>query len=103
MSSTGRRTLVCTLAVVALVILDLWSKTAVFELLEADPYALPRDEHGHMRQPLLGNWLAFMRNENYGMAFGRGEGMPYLLVFGRIAAVLLLGWLVVKAPRSKPV
>lgn len=105
MSETGgrMRLIGCAVAVAALLVLDLWSKSAVFALLEADPYALPRDAHGHLRQPLVGEWLAFMRNENYGMAFGRGESMPYVLVLGRCAAVLLLGWLIVKAPRGRPV
>jgi len=102
-TGSGRRWAFCALAVVALIALDLWSKASVFEWLEADPFSLTRDSHGHQREPLVGAWLGFMRNENYGMAFGRGESMPYVLVFGRIAAVLLLGWLVVKAPPGRSV
>ncbi|MFT5049789.1 MAG: signal peptidase II [Chlamydiales bacterium] len=99
--TSRRRLIFCLVAVAALIALDLWSKARVFEWLEADPFALTPDSHGHPREPLLGDWLGFMRNENYGMAFGRGENMPYILVFGRIGAVLLLAWLVLKAPRGR--
>ncbi len=85
-----------------LVAVDLWSKAAVFAWL-GDPAthaALPRDACGHAREPVLGGWLALMLNLNYGAAFGRLSGIPHVLVVGRIFAVLLLVWLLARAPRA---
>ena len=83
-----------------LVALDLWSKSAVFSWFQ-DPEAqaaLPRSERGHPRFPLLGEWLGFMLNLNYGAAFGKGDSMPWLLVGGRCVAALFLTVLIVRTP-----
>ena len=47
--------------------------------------------HGHLRQPILGSWLAFLPSLNPAAAFGHFESFPYLLVGGRIGARLIEG------------
>ncbi len=98
-----RRALLCFGVVLALVALDLWSKAAVFAWFE-DPAATAdfvRTSHGHVRYPLVGDWLAFMENLNYGAAFGQGDEWPWVLVLGRGVAVVLLSVLVVRVPRGQ--
>jgi len=89
------------LAVVAvLVALDLWTKSAVFSWFQ-DPEAqaaLPRSERGHPRYPIVGEWLGFMLNLNYGAAFGKGGSMPWLLVGGRCVAAVFLTFLIYRTP-----
>ncbi|HJO26592.1 MAG TPA: signal peptidase II, partial [Planctomycetota bacterium] len=87
----------------AIVGLDLWSKHAVFEWLSPIQHQLPRDACGfsHPRQPLIGNWLTFMLSYNRGAAFGQFASFPYLLVGGRVVAVLFLSWLLVRTPRGR--
>ncbi|HIF40799.1 MAG TPA: signal peptidase II [Planctomycetes bacterium] len=89
----------CLLAVVGLVVLDLWSKSAAFEFLAEA--SLMRDDTGHDRYPLVGNWLGMMRNLNYGAAFGQLKGIPTALVALRSVAIVVLGVLVFRAPRRK--
>jgi signal peptidase II len=94
---------VCFAVVAALVALDLWSKSAVFAWFE-DPAAradFQRTAHGHLRYTLVGNWLAFMENLNYGAAFGQGDEWPWVLVTGRAVAVVLLSILVVRVARGQ--
>jgi signal peptidase II len=92
--------------VVALVALDLWSKAWVFARLGPPLRPLPGapvvyDGHGHPREELLGEWLAFMTSLNPGMAWGF-DGLPsHVLVLGRAAAVLLLIWLLARNPRAR--
>ena len=76
------------LAVLALVLADQWSKEAVFDRLEPT----------HERHEVFGNWFAFWTSCNPGAAFGQFGDYPHLLVFGRGAAVLLLSWLLLRAP-----
>jgi signal peptidase II len=90
------------LVVGALVALDLWSKQAVFEWLGDGPAGMVRDRHGHLRYPLLGDTLTFMLSRNTGAAWGLGGSYPHALVTGRVIAVLVLGWLVVRG-RPGPV
>lgn len=78
-----------------LVALDQWSKAAVFDWLP-QAEGLVRDDHGHLRRPLVGEWLTFMLSYNRGAAFGRFGDYPHLLVGGRCIAVLVLAWLVVR-------
>ena len=95
----------CLAAAGVLVLLDLWSKSAVFAWL-GDPAthaSLPIDSHGHAREVLAGNWLALMLNLNYGAAFGRLAGIPHALVLGRLLAIGLLGWLILRAPDGQRV
>jgi signal peptidase II len=103
----GARRVASRLALVAgLVALDLWSKAVVFARLgpplrplEGAPVVY--DAHGHPREELLGDWLAFMTSLNPGMAWGF-DGLPtHVLVYGRGAAVLLLLWLLVRNPASR--
>ncbi len=99
-----RRSLWCLGIVIALVALDLWSKQAVFSLLADADTTLVRDPHnGHDRFPLVGEWLAFMHNLNYGAAFGQLTGIPHLLVGLRVLAVVLLSVLIVRTPRGSGV
>jgi len=89
----------CLLAAVGLVALDLWSKSAAFEFLAEA--TLVRDDTGHDRYPLVGNWLGMMRNLNYGAAFGQLKGIPTALVGLRAVAIVVLGVLVFRAPRKQ--
>lgn len=89
----------CLLAVAGLLILDLWSKSAAFEFLAEA--TLVRDDTGHNRYPLVGNWLGMMRNLNYGAAFGQLKGIPTALVGLRTVAIVVLGVLVFRAPRGQ--
>jgi len=98
-ASLRRRSLWCLGIVIALVALDLWSKQAAFSLLADPDTTLVRDPHnGHDRFPLVGEWLAFMHNLNYGAAFGQLTGIPHLLVGLRVLAVVLLSVLIVRTP-----
>lgn len=89
--------------VAGLVALDLWSKAFVFARIgqpwrpiEGAPVTY--DLHGHPREELVGQWLAFMTSLNPGMAWGF-DGLPtHVLVYGRGAAVLLLIWLLARNP-----
>ncbi|MEZ6016578.1 MAG: signal peptidase II [Planctomycetota bacterium] len=103
--STARRTLACLVVVAALVALDLWSKATIFAWFEDPARAgdFVRSAHGHPRYPLVGGWLAFMENLNYGAAFGQGHQWPWVLVIGRGVAVLLLAVLVTRVPRGQKV
>jgi signal peptidase II len=83
-------------AIALLVLFDQWSKAAVFARLGVDP------EHTHMKEPLFGTtWLSFASSCNGGAAFGQFTQFPWILVLGRIVAVLFLGWLLVRA-ESRP-
>ena len=93
------------LAVAFLVGLDLWSKAAVFAWLGPDgqpglPEGAERwDLSGHVRYEIWGDFLSFVLSENKGAAWGVGDQYPYLLVGGRILAVLVIGWLLWRTPR----
>ena len=100
-----RRHVICFVVVALLVALDLWSKAAVFAWFE-DPASFgdfDRSHNGAPRYTLVGNWLAFMQNLNYGAAFGKGDEWPWVLVIGRGVAALLLIWLVTRVPRGQGV
>lgn len=86
--------------VLALVALDLWSKSHVFRLL-ADP-SVEKVREGNLERILIfGEWFAWMRNLNYGAAFGRLTHVPYPLVILRCGAVLLVSWFILRAPRGQ--
>lgn len=93
------------LFVIALVGLDLWSKSAVFTWLSPNGWpALPEGVerwaiNGHVRYPVWGDFLGFMLSENKGAAWGVGDQVPHLLVGGRVVAVLVIGWMLLRAPR----
>ncbi|MDB4489504.1 signal peptidase II [bacterium] len=100
-----RRHVILLVVVALLVALDLWSKSAVFTWFQ-DPEAqaaLPRSERGHPRFPLIGEWLGFMLNLNYGAAFGKGGSMPWLLVGGRCVAAVFLTFLIYRTPTGQRV
>ncbi len=86
--------------VVALIVLDLWSKSAVFAWLEAPGAGaeVGYSERGHVRYSIVGEWFGFMLNLNYGAAFGKAAGAPWLLVGGRCIATLFLSWLIYRTP-----
>ncbi len=78
--------------VAALVVLDQWSKGAVFAWLHP----------GAPRHPLVGEWLNFWTSCNPGAAFGQFGDYPVVLVVGRAAAVLFLTGLLLRAePRPR--
>jgi len=82
--------------VAVLVVLDQWSKLAVFRLLNPDAA-------GHSRlMPVLGDWLSLCTSCNPGAAFGQFHQFPRVLVIGRAIAVLFLAWLLLRAqPRPR--
>jgi signal peptidase II len=101
------RTIAARLAFVAvLLVLDLWSKSAVFAWLErlGNAGALVPDDCGsaHMRHPIVDGWFTFMLSLNPGAAFGQLDKWPWLLVCGRLFAALFLLWLLARTPRGKP-
>ena len=77
--------------VALLVVLDQWSKARVFAWLgaTAEGYSIPR--------AISGEWLSFHSSCNGGAAFGQFSQFPWVLVLGRVAAVLFLGWLLLRA------
>lgn len=91
--------------VVGLVLLDLWSKAAVFEwLTHSDQLRLDDCGRGHFRYHLLGEdvgWFTFMLSRNRGAAFGHFSDWPWLLVVGRILAAGFLIWLVARTPAQR--
>ena len=87
-----------------LLVLDLWSKAAAFRWLEGGaPLEPDACDFAHRRVPLLGEWFGFMRSQNKGAAFGQLDSVPYLLVGGRVAAVLFLSYLIVRTSARKRV
>jgi lipoprotein signal peptidase len=92
--------------VAAIVALDLWSKSAVFawiEPLRARGELVPDDcLYGHLRHPLVGDWLTIMLSLNPGAAFGQLQSVPYLLVGGRVVAVAFLVWWMFRTGRGRP-
>lgn len=95
------RHLALLLVVLALVGLDLWSKSAVFGWLDS-PEGLAevgRNEMGRIRYRVFDTeWLGFMLNLNYGAAFGQGAGAQGVLVGGRCLAILFLTVLIWRTP-----
>lgn len=83
-------------AVAALVLADLWSKAEVFAWLGV---TLARPSRS--RALFDTDWLSFSSSCNGGAAFGQFTQFPWILVLGRIAAVLFLGWLLLRAD-SRP-
>ena len=90
-------------AVAVLLVLDLWSKSAVFAWIGSHPAGMRYDEHGHLRRPLIDGWLAFMLSRNPGMAWGFDKLPPWLLVCGRLAAAVFLAVLLVRTPPARRV
>lgn len=93
-----RRSLGLFAVVIGLIALDLWSKAAVFEMLDSpDAWSkYGRTEHNVPRVFLAGDWLGFMLNLNYGAAFGQGSGSQGFLVIARIVASVVLTVLIVR-------
>ena len=86
-----------------LIILDLWSKSFVFEWLRSDRAELVRDACGHARQHVLGEdvqWFTFMLSENPGAAFGQFASFPHALIGLRIVAVIALTVMIIRARRG---
>ncbi|HUR27866.1 MAG TPA: signal peptidase II [Planctomycetota bacterium] len=93
--------------VAGLVALDLWSKAWVFARLgppgqPTGGVELDLDVHAHGRETLIGDWLAFMTSLNPGMAWGFDKLPMHVLVYGRLAAVLLLIWMVARNSTRRP-
>jgi len=101
----GARSVLLRLSIsAAIVVADLWSKSAVFaalERLQARGGLVP-DVHGHARLPIADGWLTFMLSRNPGAAFGQLDSFPWFLVIGRGAAAVFLVWLIVRTPRTRP-
>ena len=91
------------LVVGLLVALDLWSKHAVFAWLDGQPEGVIPDIHRHPRYPVIGDWLSLMLSYNPGAAWGALRDFPHLLVIGRVIAVGLLAWLVIRTERGSGV
>ncbi len=96
------------LVVGLLIALDLWSKESIFARF-APPgngmlaEGMQLDAHGHPRFPVIADWLTVMLSYNPGAAWGSLGDYPYFLVIGRVIAVLLLAWLVIKTDRGQRV
>ena len=91
--------------VLALIGLDLWSKSAVFAWLDT-PGAANRfgvSGYGQPRYSIAGDWLGFMLNLNYGAAFGQGSGAQGILVGGRCIAAVFLAILIWRTPTGQRV
>ena len=89
---------------VGLVAFDQWSKGAVFDWLEAGAHEVEFeiDDHGHRRYPIVGEWFTFMTSCNRGAAFGQFGDYPGVLLAGRLFAVALLGFLLLRTdPRER--
>lgn len=102
-SASARARLLRFSVVIALVILDLWSKAGIFAAFEGATNLI-HDSHGHPRMHVLGEdveWFTFMRSENAGAAFGKFASMPHLLVGGRVVAVIFLSVLLFRAPKGR--
>lgn len=103
---TARRNIALFAVVLALIALDLWSKSAVFAWLQ-DPAAASEfafNGRGDPRYPLFGTeWLAFMLNLNYGAAFGQGADAQGFLVVGRMVAAVFLAFLIVRTPPGQKI
>ncbi len=83
-----------------LLALDLWSKAAVFAWMEELPSGTVRDVHGHLRFPIAGDWLSLMLSRNTGAAWGLLRSYPWVLVVGRVIAVGVLSWLLLRSNRT---
>lgn len=88
------RTPVCFAIAAILVALDLWSKSSVFEFLSE----LEKDRAFDGRHVIVDNWFAFMKNLNYGAAFGQGSSFPWLLVPLRGVALIVVSVLIWRCP-----
>jgi len=84
-----------------LIVLDLWSKSAVFAWLGEAPDLVP-DGHRHYRYPIFGEWFTFMLSRNRGAAFGQLDSVPHLLVGGRVVAGIVLAVLLWRAKSTQP-
>jgi len=84
-------------AVLVLVALDLWTKSAVFGWLDFELEGAARDVHGHWRYTLVEPWLGLMLSCNPGAAFGNFGDYPHLLVAGRVVAIAVLAWVLLRA------
>lgn len=99
------RTLWTRFAWVAVLIgLDLWSKWAVFAWMtptagQPPPAGAEVWHNGHLRYTIVDPWLGFMLGENLGAAWGFGADYPYLLLAGRVGAVVLITVLLWRAAR----
>lgn len=105
---TPRRWALRRLVFVALLVaLDLWTKSAMFEWLTPVPGEAPPEgaevwaRTGHWRFPVIGEFFGFMLSENKGAAWGFGHEHPYLLVGGRIVAVIVLTFFVLRTEASQ--
>ncbi|MCA8979587.1 MAG: signal peptidase II [Planctomycetes bacterium] len=108
-SRPGGRTLLFRFCCAALLVaMDLWTKAAVFAWLTPLEVSGELERTcvcGHQRMHVLGenvNWFSFMLSKNPGAAFGGFSGYPYVLVVGRIAAVLFLIWMLLRTPKGRP-
>ena len=91
--------------VAALIAADQASKYAMFQWLDRPSVSTPIPNgaepwfNGHWRVPVIGDFLGLMLSENKGAAWGMGDQVPHLLIFGRAVAVLVLSWLLWRSPR----
>ena len=100
MPASRLQLLVRLVVVVLFVVLDQVSKSWVFEHFY-DIGEVVRHNCGNLRVPLSGEWLGVMLSTNKGAAFGGFQDFPHVLVGGRGIAVLVLAWMVLRAPRGQ--
>ncbi len=89
-----------------IVVLDLWSKHAVFAWLEVDPlrYATIEDFWRlapRRKEPIAGEWLRFVTMLNPGMMWGAFQDYPHVLKVVRPLAVLVIFFLLSSLPAEQ--
>ena len=91
--------------VAILILADQVTKYLMFQWLSRPSISTPLPDgvsvwfNGHWRVPVLGDFLGLMLSENKGAAWGLGDQVPHLLVISRGLAVVVLAWLLWRAPR----
>lgn len=91
-SPTLRGKLVVVVLTVAVLALDLWSKSAIFASFEAEPF--PRVRW------VLGEWLGVTHTLNTGVMWGKFPELGDVLPYMRSVAALIVVWMALTTPAS---
>ena len=99
---SARRSALFWTAAAAVLVLDLWSKHAVFALLHADPAQMTTHSYGGIRvHPVLGHWVSFVALLNPGMMWGAFQDHPTVLKIVRPVAVVVIFVLLSSLPAGQ--
>jgi lipoprotein signal peptidase len=104
--NAARRSLLFWGAALAILLLDLWTKTLVFEQLGVDPSSYQSiEEFQHsgprVKQDVLGDKVRFVATLNPGMMWGAFDSHPALLKVVRPLAVLVIFMLLSSIPAAQ--